>query len=195
MSSTTSYNARFVTGLPLPLPPPPRRVIRLISLEQQLRNRQHALKNIRRLENRIIRQHFDGDLPKLSSEQRLCFFDLLSSQDNDSLDAFIEEHNFLNSMSRRDYIERHGFEDGDEGYYDLASLNTNIYDNIGPADLSYDWKCSLFYKGRADKSDFETVKKYYLAGRLDELDPNGFPRGEGLCRFDGEDPVDALSNW
>ena len=148
-----------------------------------------------RLENKIIRQYFGGDLPKLSSVQRLAFFDLVSSQDNEGLDAFIVEHNFLNTMSRSEYIATHGFEDGDEGYYDLASLNTNVYDNMGPADLSNEWKVCLFYKGRARASDFETVKKYYLAGRLDELDPNGFPRGDGLCRFDGESPVDALSNW
>ena len=131
----------------------------------------------------------------MSSVQRLIFFELVSTQNNEALNAFIEEHKFLNSMSRRDYITTHGFEDGDNGYYDLASLNINVYDNIGPADLTYEWKASLFYKGRARASDFETVKKYYLAGRLDELDPNGFPRGEGLCRFDGENPVDALAIW
>lgn len=188
-SRTPSYNSRFAE-----LPPPPSLPIPIV-ISQQLKKRNKALRDIHRLENGIIRRYFAGELPKLSSVQRVNFFELLSIQDNDGLNAFIEEHKFLNSTSRTEYITTHGFEDGDNGYYDLASLNTNVYDNMGPADLSNEWKVCLFYKGRACASDFETVKKYYLAGRLDELDPNGFPRGEGLCRFDGENPVDALSNW
>jgi hypothetical protein len=171
-----------------PLPPPPSKVIRVDSLKQQLRKRQQSLRNVRRLENGIIRQHFDGDLPKLSSEQRLCFFDLVSRQDNEGLDTFIKEHTFMNSVSRDEYIRTHGFEDGDNGYYGLSGMNTYIYDNIGPADISNMWKSSLFYKGRARKYDFEIFKKYYLAGRIDELDPNSLARGEGLCRFDNEYP-------